>query len=162
MQLVCSWWRNGFHSLYARPVHATVYHTWSISQISWRCSRVEEDVLPLYTHILCVCVWGRESEHSHFLVLGKHPAHVYSECVCMSASVNVGQCILLCVCMTWAQYTASISPQDSGRVCVSVCVFMCVNVLCVFHLSLVSSYLSLCVCFAPVNQSSPFTFPLGW
>ena len=114
-----------------------------------------------YTHIFFLCVCVRERNWAQSLsCVGGNILPVCLMSVCMSATVNVGQCILLCVCMTWAQYAASLSPQDSVGVC--VCVFMCVNVLCVFHLSLVSSYLSLCVCFAPVNQSSPFTFPLGW
>lgn len=93
--------------------------------------------------LLCSCVCQRETESLFY--------------VCVCVCTNVGQCVCVCVRSAlrgWlcAQYTASITPLD---------LVVCVNILCVFHLSLVLSYLSLCVCSAPVNQSSPFTFPLG-
>lgn len=76
-----------------------------------------------------------------------------SLCLCRPLYPAVSE--LLCV-RGWlcAQYTASITPLDLG-------VFVWLSG--VYSTCFVSpSYLSLCVCFAPVNQSSPFTCPLGW
>lgn len=117
-----------------------------------------------HIYIKLVCVKKRVCAQSIFCDWGT--SSLCSRCVCVQVFVciYVGWCILpaVCICRVWcARHTGFIAPLDLG-VCISVCVLMCMNILCAVHLSLASSYPFLSVCFAPVNQSSPFTFQLSW